>query len=98
MKVRKNEGKWLLKKVLRRHIPGQLIDRPKMGFGVPVGDWIRGPLREWAEDLLSAHRLRQQGILDETIVRSQWAQFLKGGRAGSDDIWWTLMFQSWVND
>jgi asparagine synthase (glutamine-hydrolysing) len=98
MKVRKHEGKWLLKKVLRRHIPTRLIDRKKMGFGIPVGDWIRGPLRGWAEDLLSAQRLRRQGFFDESIARAQWAQYLKGGRASSDDIWRMLMFQSWVSE
>ena len=95
MKVRRGEGKWLLKKVLRRHVPGRLIDRKKMGFGVPVGEWLRGPLRGWAEDLVSADRIRRQGILDESIVRAQWAQFLNGGRVSSDSIWQLLMFQSW---
>jgi asparagine synthase (glutamine-hydrolysing) len=97
MKVRQGEGKWLLKKVLRRHIPSRMIDREKMGFGVPVGDWIRGPLRDWAEDLVSAHRLAQQGIFDEPIVRARWTQYLKGGRLSSDGIWQLLMFQSWVD-
>ncbi len=73
MKLRQGEGKWLLKKVLRRHVPARLIDRDKMGFGVPLGDWIR-VLEDWAEDLLSTHRLKQQGLLDEQVVRAQWAQ------------------------
>jgi asparagine synthase (glutamine-hydrolysing) len=98
MKVRGNEGKWLLKKILRGHVPARLVDRKKMGFGIPVGDWIRGPLRGWAEDLLSAQRLRRQGFLDESIARAQWAQYLKGGRASGDDIWRMLMFQSWVSE
>jgi len=97
MKVRCGEGKWLLKKVLRRHVPGRLIDRAKMGFGVPVGEWIRGPLRDWAEDLLSAERLRRDGVLDEPIVRARWHQYLKGRRVSSDGIWPLLMFQSWLN-
>jgi asparagine synthase (glutamine-hydrolysing) len=97
LKVRQGEGKWLLKKVLRRHIPGRLIDRKKMGFGVPVGEWIRGPLRDWAEDLLSAQRLRQQGFFDEPTVRARWAHYLKGGRMSSDGIWQLLMFQSWMD-
>jgi len=96
MKVREGDGKWLLKKLLRRYVPGRLIDRKKMGFGVPVGDWIRGPLRDWAEELLSVRRIRQQGIMDESIVRARWAQFLKGGRVSSDGIWQLLMFQSWI--
>jgi len=97
LKVRHGEGKWLLKNVLRRHIPGRLIDREKMGFGVPVGEWIRGPLRDWAEDLLSAQRLRQQGFFDEPTVRARWAQYLKRGRMSSDGIWQLLMFQSWMD-
>jgi asparagine synthase (glutamine-hydrolysing) len=97
MKVRQREGKWLLKKILRRHIPARLVDREKMGFGVPVGDWIRGPLREWAEDLLSAARLGQQGFFDARIVRARWAQYLRGGRLSSDGIWPLLMFQSWLD-
>jgi asparagine synthase (glutamine-hydrolysing) len=96
MKVRQGVGKWLLKKALRRHLPGRLIDRDKMGFGVPVGDWIRGPLREWAEDLMSAHRLRRQGIFDESIVRGRWTRYLGGRQAGSDAIWPLLMFQAWA--
>ncbi|MGO8828771.1 MAG: asparagine synthase (glutamine-hydrolyzing) [Steroidobacteraceae bacterium] len=97
LKVRQGEGKWLLKQVLRRHVPGPLIDREKMGFGVPVGDWVRGPLRDWAEDLVSADRLRRQGILDERVVRGRWTRFLKDRRVGSDGIWQLLMFQSWVD-
>ncbi len=97
MKLRRNEGKWLLKKVLRRHVPARLIDREKQGFGVPVGDWIRGPLRAWAEDLISADRLKQQGIFDESIVRARWQQYLRGGRVSSDGVWQLLMFQSWID-
>jgi asparagine synthase (glutamine-hydrolysing) len=97
MKMRDGRGKWLLKRVLRRHLPDRLVDRKKMGFGVPVGDWIRGPLREWAEDLLSAQRLRRQDLLDERIVRARWAQHLRGGRVSSDAIWPLLMFQAWLD-
>jgi asparagine synthase (glutamine-hydrolysing) len=97
MKVRERQGKWLLKKVLRRHVPAALIDRAKMGFGVPVGDWIRGSLREWAEDLLSTHRLKRQDLLDERIVRARWTEYLRGGRVSSDSIWPLLMFQAWLD-
>jgi asparagine synthase (glutamine-hydrolysing) len=97
MKMRQGEGKWLLKKVLRRHVPARLIDRPKMGFGVPVGDWMRGPLRDWAEDLVSKPRLGQQGIFDESIIRARWTRFLKDPRISSDGIWPLLMFQSWID-
>jgi asparagine synthase (glutamine-hydrolysing) len=97
MKVRQGEGKWLLKKVLQRHVPAHLIDRPKMGFGVPVGDWLRGPLQDWAEELMSPPRLRDQGIFDESIVRARWTRFLKDPRVSSDGIWQLLMFQSWID-
>ena len=97
MKVRRGESKWLLKRILRRYIPDRLVDREKMGFGVPVGDWIRGPMREWAEDLMSAQRLEQQGMFDASIVRGRWHQFLNGARVGSDSIWPLLMFQSWLS-
>jgi asparagine synthase (glutamine-hydrolysing) len=97
MKVRRQEGKWLLKKILRRYVPSRLIDRDKMGFGVPVGEWLRGPLRAWAEDLLSGDRLKRQGIFDEQIVRARWNQYLRGGRISSDGIWQLLMFQSWLD-
>jgi asparagine synthase (glutamine-hydrolysing) len=97
MKVRQGEGKWLLKKVLRRHVPAHLIDRPKMGFGVPVGDWLRGPLQDWAEELISPPRLRDEGIFDESIVRARWTRFLKDPRVSSDGIWQLLMFQSWID-
>jgi asparagine synthase (glutamine-hydrolysing) len=97
MKVRGKEGKWLLKNVLRRHVPARMIDRPKMGFGVPVGEWLRGPLRGWAEDLMSAQRLRRQGMFDEPTVRARWSQYLRDGRVSSDGIWQMLMFQSWID-
>ena len=97
MKVRQGEGKWLLKKILRKYVPARLVEREKMGFGVPVDDWLRGPLREWAEDLVSDQRLGQQGIFDAPTVRGHWQQFLRGGRVSSDGVWQLLMFQSWLN-
>jgi asparagine synthase (glutamine-hydrolysing) len=64
---------------------------------VPVGEWLRGPLRAWAEDLLSGDRLKRQGFFDEQIVRARWKQYLRGGRISSDGIWQLLMFQSWLD-
>jgi asparagine synthase (glutamine-hydrolysing) len=96
MKVRSREAKWLLKRVLHRYVPALLMDRPKMGFGVPVGQWIRGPLREWAEDLLSEERIRRDGFLDARMVSEQWSRHLNDVSSGGDGIWQLLMFQAWL--
>ncbi len=97
MKIRQSEGKWILKQVLRKHVPDVLMNRPKMGFGVPVGQWIRGPLRDWAEDLLSNERLVQQGFLNARMVRREWMQHLNGTSLSGDRIWQILMFQAWLS-
>ncbi len=95
MKVREGSDKWLLRKVLYRYVPRHLIERPKMGFSVPVGAWLRGPLRPWAEELLSERRLRQAAFFDPATVRAAWTQFL-GGRAGDQEpLWGVLMFEAW---
>ena len=96
LKVRDGREKWLLKALLRRYLPDSLISRPKMGFGVPVGAWIRGPLREWAEDLLGEQRLRADGFLDPTLVRAKWQRHLRGASFETDSIWHVLMFQAWL--
>ncbi len=98
MKIRDRQGKWLLKQLLRRYLPVSMIERPKMGFGVPVGLWLRGPLREWGEDLLTENRLRKQGFLDPQTVRSLWQQHLSADRGESDLLWQILAFQAWVAD
>ena len=95
MKVREGQGKWLLKQVLRKHVPDNIIERPKMGFGVPVGQWIRGPLRDWAEDLLSPDRVRANGLLNATLVGKEWSQHLNGDSLSGDNIWQLLMLQAW---
>jgi len=98
MKVRKREGKWLLKQLLRKHVPAALLDRPKMGFGIPVDSWIRGPLREWAEDLLDEIGLRNEGLLNPRLIRAQWRRHLNGSGPGSDSIWQLLAFESWLRE
>jgi asparagine synthase (glutamine-hydrolysing) len=96
LKVRDGTRKWLLKQVLRKYLPDSLVVRPKMGFGVPVGEWVRGPLREWAESLLSEDRLRGEGFLNPKLAREQWLCHLAGDAAGSDSLWHVLAFQSWL--
>ena len=95
LRIRNGEGKWLLKTLLHRHIPRELVDRPKMGFAVPVGEWIRGPLRDWAEALLSEERLKREGYLDAKLVRQEWARHLKSGDR-QFPVWNVLMFQAWL--
>ena len=90
-------GKLVLRELLRRHVPPQLTDRPKKGFGVPVSDWLRGPLREWAQDLLGSKRLQQDGLLDTNAVARLWRQHLCGWQDHSDVLWSILMFQAWLD-
>jgi asparagine synthase (glutamine-hydrolysing) len=96
MKVRGGQTKWLLKQLLRKFVPDALIDRPKMGFGVPVAQWIRGPLRDWAEALLSEDRLRREGFLNPTVVRDRWRRHLARASDEGDALWHILMFQAWL--
>jgi asparagine synthase (glutamine-hydrolysing) len=82
--------------VLDRYVPRELMERPKMGFGVPVGEWLRGPLRSWAEELLAESRLRAEGYFDAARVRGRWARHLAGQQDASDALWPVLMFQAWL--
>jgi asparagine synthase (glutamine-hydrolysing) len=96
LKIRRGRGKHIVRELLYGLLPRELIDRPKAGFGVPVGAWIKGPLRGWAEDLLDPSMLRDQGWFDPGIVRSRWRQHLSGQRDSAPALWAILMFQSWL--
>jgi len=89
-------GKQVLRSVLYRHVPRELIDRPKQGFAVPVAAWLRGSLRDWAEDLLDPVRLREQGYWKADMVRQIWSEHLSGREDYSFQLWGVLMFQSWL--
>ncbi len=94
-KVRGGTSKWLLRQVLYRHVPPALIERPKMGFGIPLGEWLRGPLRGWAESLISEERLRQAGLLDAALVNRYWQEHLDGRRNWQYLLWNVLMLEAW---
>jgi asparagine synthase (glutamine-hydrolysing) len=94
-KIRGNQTKWILRQLLYRHVPRDLIERPKMGFGIPIGSWLRGPLRDWAEALLDERRLREEGYFRPEAVRSLWELHLSGKSDQEHRLWGVLMFQSW---
>ena len=94
--LRDGRGKWVLRELLRRHLPNELIDRPKKGFAVPIARWLRAELRPWANELLEPHRLRREGFLDAAIVQRRWRQHLSGQADWSQHLWNVLAFQSWL--
>lgn len=98
MKIRGGQGKWALRQVLYKYVPRELIERPKAGFGIPLGQWLRGPLREWAQTLLDQARLEREGYFHPAPVRQAWREHLSGQRDWTSRLWTVLMFQAWLQD
>ncbi|MBL8534324.1 MAG: asparagine synthetase B, partial [Betaproteobacteria bacterium] len=96
-KVDGRRGKKILREVLFRHVPRELVERPKMGFGIPLDAWLRGPLREWAESLLDEARLRREGFLDPMPIRRCWTEHQSGARNWQHRLWVVLMFEAWLD-
>jgi asparagine synthase (glutamine-hydrolysing) len=96
LRLRNGEGKWLLKQLLSRYVPRALTDRPKTGFGIPIDSWLRGPLRDWAENLLDEARLRREGFLSPAPIRRVWREHIVGNRNWAYWLWDVLMFQAWL--
>ena len=96
MKWREGQTKWVLRQVLYRHVPRQMIDRPKKGFSVPIAAWLRGPLKDWAADLLDAKRLEAEGFLNPVMITTAWNEHISGRVDRHNDLWSVLMFQQWL--
>lgn len=98
MKMRDGKSKWILRQVLYQYVPEKLIERPKAGFAIPLGDWLCGPLRAWAEGLLDENRLQQEGFFNVEYIRAKWQAHLEGRRNNSTFLWNILMFQVWLEE
>ncbi len=96
MKIHRGQSKWALRQLLYRYVPESLIERPKAGFAVPLGAWLRGPLKSWAADLLAPDTLKQQGFLNPAAIKTMWSTHQSGQRDMEHRLWNVLMFQSWL--
>ena len=98
LRVRGREGKWILRQLLHRYVPRELVERPKSGFGIPIDSWLRGPLRDWAEDLLNEDRIRREGFFNPKPIRRIWQEHLAGRHNWAYHVWDVLMFQAWLDE
>lgn len=96
LRIRNGRGKYLLRQLLYRHVPRELVDRPKMGFAIPLDEWLRGPLRDWAEELLDGRRMEEQGHLDHEVIRATWSSHQRRDGNHGYRLWSVLMFQQWL--
>jgi asparagine synthase (glutamine-hydrolysing) len=97
LKLKKSQSKWILRQILYKYIPKKLVERPKVGFGVPIDSWLRGPLKDWAQALLDKTKLRNQGFLNPDSINIKWTEHLSGKKNWQHEIWSILMFQEWLS-
>jgi asparagine synthase (glutamine-hydrolysing) len=97
-KQQRNQGKWLLRRILHQYVPPALVDRPKRGFAAPIAEWLRGPLRDWAEHLLGETRLTQEGFFYPRKIRQKWEEHVSKRWDWSPGLWHVLMFQAWLDE
>ena len=97
LKFRDGNGKWILKQILNKYVPKNLTERPKKGFGIPIGFWLRGPLKDWAENLLNEKKLSQEGYFNTKLIRDKWKEHLSNKNNWQYDLWNVLMFQAWID-
>ena len=97
LKYKNGEGKWILKQILKNYVPKDLTERPKKGFGIPLDTWLRGPLKDWAENLLNEKRLSQEGYFNPKLIRDKWKEHLSNKKNWQYDLWNILMFQAWID-
>ncbi len=98
LKFRNGKTKWILRKILKNYVPEDLTERPKMGFGIPLNDWLRGPLREWAENLLNEKKLSDEGFFNPKLIREKWEDYISNKNKLLYDLWNVLMFQAWRDE
>ena len=96
-KINKGKGKQVLRKILYKYVPKELIEGPKQGFGIPLGEWLKGPLRDWSEDLLNDSKLKSEGFFNPPLIKKRWNEHVEGKKNWEHSIWNILMFQSWLD-
>jgi asparagine synthase (glutamine-hydrolysing) len=96
LKIRGGTQKWILRQILHRYVPAELVERPKMGFGVPIDQWLRGPLRDWADDLLAPERLQREGFFAVAPIQEKWREHRSGERNWEYLLWTVLVFEGWL--